>query len=306
MITVDDLVVTLNSNSPQENTPISVTSVTDDGSTVTSGLSYQWLVNGTDATGSGATTATYTPAESDEGKILSVNVTYTDASEPGGSENISSTAGSVSGIAATPIIAATSSAASTTENVATVLSGLSVQPGDASASDAADSFTATLYVDHGKLGVGFGAFTVTVGGGDGHDSGDALTITGSLADVNAALAAVTYTAANEFEGTDTVHFTALSTEEASVGGNVSADATPITATITVNPVAEAPSAVAPTTLTLSEDVSNVAVSGVSVGPLAEDGDDSVSALLTVANGTLHVDNSALPADVTVSTTAAAR
>src|SRR5207237_390995 len=72
-------------------------------------------------------------------------------------------------------------------------------------------------------------------------------------------------------------------------------ATPATAatTITVNPVAEPPTAAAPGTLTLNENDSNVAISGVSVGPLKEDADDTVSVTLTVGQGTLHVANSGL-------------
>src|SRR4029077_18723141 len=58
--------------------------------------------------------------------------------------------------------------------------------------------------------------------------------------------------------------------------------------ITVKPVAEAPTARAPATLTLSEDATGVAVAEVSVGPLAEDSDDTVRATLTVSHGTLHV------------------
>ncbi|MBV8824881.1 MAG: VCBS repeat-containing protein, partial [Hyphomicrobiales bacterium] len=72
----DDLFVTLSSNSPLQDSPISVSQVTDAGAVVTSGLSYQWQVNGVNATGTGATTATYTPAEADEGGALSVIVTY--------------------------------------------------------------------------------------------------------------------------------------------------------------------------------------------------------------------------------------
>ena len=43
----------------------------------------------------------------------------------------------------------------------------------------------------------------------------------------------------------------------------------------------------------------MAVSGVIIGPLAEDSDDSVSAALTAGQGTLHVDTTNLPADVSV-------
>src|SRR5581483_5053499 len=65
-------------------TPISVT-VTDGGNTVTA-TTYQWQVSSqatgnvfVNATGAGATTATYTPTESDEGGLLQVLVTYADA-----------------------------------------------------------------------------------------------------------------------------------------------------------------------------------------------------------------------------------
>ena len=79
-----DLVATLNTTSLTQDTPVSVT-VTDAGNAVTA-TSYQWQVslNGgttfTNAAGSGATTATYTPTEGDEGGLLKVNVTYTDGS----------------------------------------------------------------------------------------------------------------------------------------------------------------------------------------------------------------------------------
>ncbi|MBV8753491.1 MAG: VCBS repeat-containing protein, partial [Hyphomicrobiales bacterium] len=72
----DDLFVTLSSNSPLQDSPISVSQVTDAGAAVTTDLSYQWQVNGVNATGTGATTASYTPTEADEGGALSVIVTY--------------------------------------------------------------------------------------------------------------------------------------------------------------------------------------------------------------------------------------
>src|SRR6202022_2995405 len=117
----------------------------------------------------------------------------------------------VNGTADTPVVTANTSAGSTTENVATLLSGLKVSTADASDNDKADFFTAKLYVEHGKLSAGTGPFTV--GGGDGHDSANALTISGLLTDVNTALAAVSYPPHSEFEGTDHVHFTATSTED---------------------------------------------------------------------------------------------
>ncbi|MGG6549751.1 UNVERIFIED_CONTAM: hypothetical protein NY100_30490, partial [Prevotella sp. 15_C9] len=55
------------------------------------------------------------------------------------------------------------------------------------------------------------------------------------------------------------------------------------------PIAEAPVAITPTTtLSFDENATDAAVAGVSVGPAAEDNDDTVSATLTVSHGTLHV------------------
>src|SRR6185312_10838198 len=111
----------------------------------------------------------------------------------------------------------------------------------------------------GKLTLGSGLNVTS--SGDGSDSAHVLTITGDLVDVNAALAAVTYTPTGEFEGTDTVHFTALSTEEAAVGGNVSAAATPATATITVHGVAETPVVSTPDAKTTTENSAAIALTG---------------------------------------------
>src|SRR4029079_13794097 len=66
-ITVIDLVATLSSNDPRVNVPINVSSITDDGVAVSTGLTFQWLVDGQPATGSGATTAAYTPVTADLG-----------------------------------------------------------------------------------------------------------------------------------------------------------------------------------------------------------------------------------------------
>ncbi|MDR3465430.1 MAG: Ig-like domain-containing protein [Xanthobacteraceae bacterium] len=88
----------------------------------------------------------------------------------------------------------------------------------------------------------------------------------------------------EFEGSFTL--TIAATERDSEGGI----STTVTATdvVTVSPVAEPPTASAPATLTLDEHDRCAAVHGVRVGPPAEDGDDTVTATLTVSHGTLHV------------------
>ena len=93
-----DLVATLSSNTPHEGASISVASVTDGGTPVAltdPNLSYQWLVNGIAASGSGATTSTYTPTEADEGKTLSVKVT--DSSDPSGNDVATVTASTAVG-----------------------------------------------------------------------------------------------------------------------------------------------------------------------------------------------------------------
>jgi hypothetical protein len=91
-----DLTATLSSATPTEGTPISVTSASDSGTNVLGTATYQWKVNTgagfVNATGTGATTATYTPVEADEGGTLEVVVTL---AEPGGSESTTVTAGTV-------------------------------------------------------------------------------------------------------------------------------------------------------------------------------------------------------------------
>ena len=76
----------------------------------------------------------------------------------------------------------------------------------------------TLSVEHGSLAVTEHA------GLTGSFVGSTVTFSGSLSAVQAALADnnITYTPKHGFEGTDTLHFTASTTEEAGVGGETSA------------------------------------------------------------------------------------
>ena len=77
----NDLVATLDQTTAQQGVTIRVTGVKDGGVTVTTGLSYKWQ----DSSNNGLTWATvgtnssYTPGESDEGKLMQLVVTYTDA-----------------------------------------------------------------------------------------------------------------------------------------------------------------------------------------------------------------------------------
>src|SRR5204862_548296 len=141
----------------------------------------------------------------------------------------------VNGTADTPVIS-TPDAVTTTEDVATLLSNLSVSSTDGG-NDDADNFTATLHVEAGKLALvnGTGADTFVASSvshsGDGHDSAHALTIAGTLSQVNAALAHVQYTPNGEFEGTDHVHFGATSSEDFGVSTSGSAAETSNTITV---------------------------------------------------------------------------
>jgi hypothetical protein len=76
----------------------------------------------------------------------------------------------VNGIADTPILG-TPASISTSEDHATAISGLSVNV--ASADGAADTFTATLYVENGALSLG-SDLAATVSGGDGHNLASAV------------------------------------------------------------------------------------------------------------------------------------
>ncbi len=88
----NDLVATLDSTSAQQGTAVHVT-VTD-GATPVTASTYQWQVSHdsgstwSNAAGSGATSATYTPTEGDEGGTLQALVTY--ASDPSSTENATS------------------------------------------------------------------------------------------------------------------------------------------------------------------------------------------------------------------------
>jgi hypothetical protein len=90
----------------------------------------------------------------------------------------------------------------------------------------------------------------------GDDSGT-LTLSGSAAAVNQLLEGLTYTPTAEYEGSDTLKLSVTSSD----GSNTyPTPATKATA-ITVNPVADPPTARAPETLTVSEDATGVGFPG---------------------------------------------
>src|SRR5262249_36311831 len=120
-----DLVATLSSTTVAEGTPVGVT-VTDGGATVTA-TTYQWQVNHgsgfVNATGTGATTASYTPSEGDEGGTRQVLVSY--GSDPVSTEtatsNTSSAVQDASPTVSAPTISSNDSAGSSTVREGDVL-----------------------------------------------------------------------------------------------------------------------------------------------------------------------------------------
>ncbi|WP_426442415.1 M10 family metallopeptidase C-terminal domain-containing protein [Bradyrhizobium genosp. P] len=220
---------------------------------------------------------TYTPTTEYEGSdSLRLSVTSTDGSNTYPAPATVATAITVNPVAAPPTASAPPTLTLNENATGTAIAEVSVGP---LAEEADDTVRATLTVSHGTLHVA-GSSSVTM---TGDDSGT-LTLSGTAADVNALLAGLTYTPTTEYEGSDTLRLSVTSSD----GSNTYPTPATVATAITVNPVAEPPTASAPPTLTLNENATGTAIAGVSVGPLAEDADDTVSATLTVSHGTLHV------------------
>ena len=96
----DDLVATLDSQTAKQGVTMHVLGVKDGGITVTTGLTYAWQ----DSSDNGqtwhtvGTDSSYTPGESDEGKLMQLVVTYVDAS---GSESSTYSLGMPNDLSAT-------------------------------------------------------------------------------------------------------------------------------------------------------------------------------------------------------------
>ena len=238
------------------------------------------------------TDITYTPTTEYEGAdTVHFTATTTEEAAVGGGTSapaVQTTATiMVEGVPETPTIS-TPAAFITNENAPHLVSGLSVASADPGSTDDQDTYTATLYVEHGTLSVGSGNFTVAVTGTG--TSGNELIITGSRTEVNLALTDITYTPTTEYEGADTVHFTATTTEEAAVGGGTSAPAVQTTATIMVEGVPETPTISTPAAFITNENAPHL-VSGLSVAsadPGSTDDQDTYTATLYVEHGTLSV------------------
>jgi hypothetical protein len=93
-------------------------------------------------------------------------------------------------------------------NTPTAIAGLSIADPDAGTG----SLTTTLTVAHGTLTAVFG------GGGVAGNGSAALTLTGTVAQINAALASLVYTGAHDFFGNDTLTVTTSDNGHAGAGG----------------------------------------------------------------------------------------
>ena len=168
-------------------------------------------------------------------------------------------------------------AQSATEDTAKVISGLAIADVDA----ASGTVTTTLSVAHGTITVG------TVGGGagiSGNGTGT-VTLTGTVAQINATLSAlnnVSYLGSSNFNGSDTL--TVTTNDGGNTGGSAQSDTD--TVSITVSAVNDAPVNTVPGSQTASEETSHT-ISGLSISDV-DAGSASITTTLSVAHGTVSV------------------
>ena len=227
----------------------------------------------------------YTPGSEYEGSdTLNVTVTSIDGSNTYPTTTSASTTITVNPIAAAPTAAAPATLAvnENASNVA-VTDGTNFVTVGPLKEDGDDTVSVVLAVTHGTLNI-----ATLAGVTESAQSGASLTLSGDAALVNSVLHGLSYTPGSEYEGSDTLNVTVTSID----GSNTYPTTTSASTTITVNPIAAAPTAAAPATLAVNENASNVAVTDgtnfVTVGPLKEDGDDTVSVVLAVTHGTLNI------------------
>src|SRR6185503_2614432 len=152
---------------------------------------------------------------------------------------------------------------SVNEDTPLLIAGVSVADVDSPA------LTTTLTVTSGTLSVATGGGATILGNGSA-----AVTLSGSAAQINAALAGLAYTGNLDFNGSDTL---AVTTSD---GPAQDVD----TVAITVNAVNDAPVNTVPVAQTVNEDTT-LPIAGVSVADV--DG-GTLTTTLTVTSGTLNV------------------
>ncbi len=160
------------------------------------------------------------------------------------------------------------------EDVTTAITGISVADVDAGTGNV----TVTLSVPGGTLAATSSPCTVTVGG-----TATALTLTGTLADINAFIAGsnVTYTTAINNDGD--VNLTVTVNDKGNTGtGGAKSDSEVIT--LDVQAVNDAPVAAVPASIIVTEDVASD-ITGISFSDV-DAGAGSVTVTLSVTAGTL--------------------
>ncbi len=152
-------------------------------------------------------------------------------------------------------------AQSVAEDATLLIAGVSVADIDSS------PLTTTLSVAHGTL-------NVTAGPGVGGNGTAIVTITGTAAQINTALASLTYTGNLNFNGADTLTVATSDTTATDTD----------TIAITVNPVNDAPINTVPVAQSVAEDAT-LLIAGVSVADIDS---SALTTTLSVAHGTLNV------------------
>ena len=176
---------------------------------------------------------------------------------------------------------------------ATNVTGMSIS--DVDANPATDVFTVTLDVLHGKLNVSTGVAGGVGAGGVAGNASATVTLTGTINQINATLAAaagLTYTPTGNYNGSDRVQITTddggATGLDPGATGTATSEADIDSKTINVTAVNDPVTGTAPATLTLAEDATNVAVTGLSISDVDATLNPSgvYDVTLSATNGTL--------------------
>jgi uncharacterized protein YjdB len=168
---------------------------------------------------------------------------------------------------------------SVTEDISSVLTGISFSDGDAGNS----AVTVTVSVGTGTLSATSGA-NVTVSG-----TGTSLQLTGTISAINSFIAAsnLTYTTGNDATSNVNLSVTIDDGGNTGSGGSLSDNEVVI---LSVSAVNDAPTITAPGSLTVTEDVAG-AVTGISFADV-DAGTQAVDITLAIPNGSLSATSSA--------------
>jgi hypothetical protein len=267
--TDEDTPVTINvlANDSFENTGRAVTAI--NGNAIAIGGSVA-VTNGS-VTLNASGNLVFTPAANYNG---TASFTYTVTS--GGATETASVNVTVNAVNDAPVHNLPASI-NVTEDVATALTGITITDVDAGSG----TMTVHLSVPAGLLQATAGSGVSVAGSGS-----QAMTLTGTLANINAFLTAggVKYTTAANASGTVTLGIT-TSDGGSSGSGGVLTDADSVSLVIT--PVNDAPVNILPGARTATEDTPH-AIAGLAISDLADGNSGSMTVTLAVTNGALTV------------------